>query len=728
MGNSASVHDRCRTGDVAGLKELLHASVETADVEKVDEYGRTALLVAAGCDPVVKAPSPTPQQQHQLDGISERSESEAFPSIGSDTDPATGHSLSIAAQKKQVVVDMINLLVEKQANLDHRDEKGWTALHYACQAQNDAAVECLLKHGAVPSRDSLGLLPQDLLLHSGYPDSIKVAEDTAGILHRVTGPSEYKLKLLSLRSSGIAEIRLGGHIEKGSIVTVDLDVPANHSPKDYIQLLIYNESGDTCVELGPVQGVPSGATGQVSFKCDYGSVLPCIYRFVYVKCDINTISRVVVASGCTASVQASIGEVFQYELYLYDRVVEVESVSEYEFFDQPTIALKRIGIVQGTPDDIDWVDILPENHIVAVNDVVIAGMSFENSIRQLQVNNGHKCTKLLMQNSVALGDFIHEKILGLNVIGKYASLSPVDVPVAPASAPPSPRQSEDAASVSHDALPLPDNTFHPIATGSTSSEDFHDALSPSSVQPPASPLRGVSATTELLPTTKQLALPSSRELGRANFKLSSRFMTARRRSGGSVDPYLDLVRQLDKAKVSKQKQTEAMHDHRTIHTLGEDMSWLKKRKHKSYMRVKHKATHLKQVHKLLHEVDLNGDGTLSFDEFVDLLSQSDAKNVVHPLEKLVQMAQHGDLGVTLSDAALSLQTLIPSYQRKLMLESLMAYGDTTHSPRTRRELEVREANEAMLRRADIALHALDTSSAITKPARLPPMTVTTRVC
>ncbi|KAF0711328.1 hypothetical protein AaE_012235 [Aphanomyces astaci] len=198
------------------------------------------------------------------------------------------------------------------------------------------------------------------------------------------------------------------------------------------------------------------------------------------------------------------------------------------------------------------------------------------------------------------------------------------------------------------------------------------------------------------------------------------------------------------------------------------MSWLKKRKHKSYMRVKHKATHLKhlrhwfdsydqdksgsisvselawpmlvlgyantldEVHKLLHEVDLNGDGTLSFDEFVDLLSQSDAKNVVHPLEKLVQMAQHGDLGVTLSvlvyiDAALSLQTLIPSYQRKLMLESLMAYGDTTHSPRTRRELEVREANEAMLRRADIALHALDTSSAITKPARLPPMTVTTRL-
>ncbi|ETV99823.1 hypothetical protein H310_07863 [Aphanomyces invadans] len=501
MGNSASVHDRCREGDVTGLKELLQASSETADVEKVDEYGRTALLVAAGSDPVVKAPSPTPQQQQ--DGMSERSESEAFPSIGSDTDPSTGHSLSIAAQKKQLVVEMINLLVEKQANLDHRDEKGWTALHYACQAQNDAAVECLLKHGALPTRDSLGLLPQDLLLHSGYPDSIKVAEDVAGILHRVTEPNEYKLKLLSLRSSGIAEIRLGSHIEKGSIVTVEIDVPENHLPKDYIQLLIYNEAGDTNLELGPVQPVPAGATSQVSFKCDYGAV-PCIYRFVYVKCDINTISRVVVASGCTASVQASIGEVFQYELYLYDRVVEVESVSEYEFFDQPTIALKRIGIVQGTPDDIDWVDILPENHIVAVNDVVIAGMSFENSIRQLQVNNGHKCTKLLMQNSVALGDFIHEKILGLGVIGKYASLSPVDV--SPESNPPSPLQSKDVASASNvqDTISSPEEDAFCATAGSTSSDDFHDALSPSAVQPPGSPLRGVSATTELLPTTKQL--------------------------------------------------------------------------------------------------------------------------------------------------------------------------------------------------------------------------------
>ncbi|OQS00864.1 hypothetical protein ACHHYP_02246 [Achlya hypogyna] len=476
MGNNASLHEACRTGDVAGLEALL-ASAETANVEKVDEYGRTALLVAAGSDPDVKVPSPTPQD--------------------SEMDSIKAAATSLMQEKKKIAVEMIRMLVEKEANLDHRDEKGWTALHHACQAQNDMAIVYLLQLGAMPTRDSLGLLPQDFLLHNGYPDSIQHAEDLHEVLSRVTEPTIYKMSLLSLRSSGIAEIRLGAHLEKGSVVTVEFDIPENHSPKDYVQLLVYNEEGDTNLEVGPTQLVPAGTHGQVAFKCDYGSP-PCIYRFVYVKCDINAISRVVVASGCTASVQTSVGEVFQYELYLYDRVVEVESVTEYEFFDQPTIALKRIGLVQGSPDDIDWIDVLPENHIVAVNDVVIAGMSFEAAIRQLQMNNGTKCTKLLMQNSVAIGDFIHEKILGVGVIGKYASLQPVDVPDEQS---PLPAVVDRTPELS---LPL----IKPSSDSIASDGDFYDALSPTSagLQPPASPLNGVS-TTPTVPNTMQLVPP-----------------------------------------------------------------------------------------------------------------------------------------------------------------------------------------------------------------------------
>lgn len=113
--------------------------------------------------------------------------------------------------------------------------------------------------------------------------------------------------------------------------------------------------------------------------------------------DINTMSRQVVASGCNAIVQASVGEIFQYELFLYERVVEVESIPEFEFIDQPLIVLKRIGIVNGD-EQIDWVTIRPDNHIVAVNDIRIDAMEFADAVRVLQENNGKHCTKLLMQN------------------------------------------------------------------------------------------------------------------------------------------------------------------------------------------------------------------------------------------------------------------------------------------------------------------------------------------
>jgi len=47
-------------------------------------------------------------------------------------------------------------------------------------------------------------------------------------------------------------------------------------------------------------------------------------------------------------------------------------------------------------------------------------------VRVLQENNGRQCTKLLMQNYSACGDFIPEKIVGVGVVGKYAYLHPVD--------------------------------------------------------------------------------------------------------------------------------------------------------------------------------------------------------------------------------------------------------------------------------------------------------------
>lgn len=115
--------------------------------------------------------------------------------------------------------------------------------------------------------------------------------------------------------------------------------------------MLISEEDSAEIETGSFHYVPAGGHGQLMISTkDIPSA--SIVRFVYVKSDINTLSReVMMTNGCNAVVQASVGEIFQYELFLYERVVEVTSISEFEFIDQLLIVLKRIGIIVG--EDID---------------------------------------------------------------------------------------------------------------------------------------------------------------------------------------------------------------------------------------------------------------------------------------------------------------------------------------------------------------------------------------
>uniref|UniRef100_M4B4P1 Uncharacterized protein n=1 Tax=Hyaloperonospora arabidopsidis (strain Emoy2) TaxID=559515 RepID=M4B4P1_HYAAE len=468
MGNRVTLHRACECGDLAEVRRLLK-TVKIEDLEATDDSGRTPLLLAVGrfiplrsheellLDEDLDDPDgfinndregadwsnqgqEKRQEQPQPDGVHDTREGYKIQLVGSSNE-----------------AEILHLLLQRGVDVDHKDENGRTALHHACFAQNAVAIKMLIHAGARPMRESFGLLPQDLLQRGHMSEWAAQAQELKELLDQITDKSFYTMKLLAFRPSGIVQLDMGGQVEKGSFVTctkycycllllfraewllhcseegtngdyiicldaVEYDVPETHSAKDYIQVLI-SEAASADIQMGSYHYVPLGGRGQLTISTKDIPAASTV-RFVYVKSDINTMSREVVASGCNAVVQASVGEIFQYELFLYDRVVEVESISEFEFIDQPLIVLKRIGIVVG--EDIDWVGIRPDNHIVAVNDIRIDAMEFVDAVRILQDNNGRQCTKLLMQNYSACGDFIPEKILGVGVVGKYAYLRPVD--------------------------------------------------------------------------------------------------------------------------------------------------------------------------------------------------------------------------------------------------------------------------------------------------------------
>ncbi|KAG6594231.1 Ankyrin repeat-containing domain [Phytophthora cinnamomi] len=447
MGNTVTLHSACEYGDLAEVHRLLKTAT-AEQLEATDDSGRTPLLLAVASLKHLR-------EHHELDDFDDlhdfgESDDEAPALTGEaqeeghteqQQDPAASGAAETRSSSNSEAEESVNevkddadlelmpkeaeilhLLLQRRVNVDHKDENGWTALHHACFVQNAVAIKMLIHAGSRPMRESYGLLPQDLLQRGHMSEWVTQAQELKESLDQITEKSAYAMKLLAFRPSGIVQLDMGGQVEKGSFVTLEYDVPETHSVKDYIQVLM-SEEDSAEIETGSYHYVPAGAHGQLTISTK--DIPPtCTVRFVYVKCDINTMSRQVVASGCNAVVQASVGEIFQYELFLYERVVEVESIPEFEFIDQPLIVLKRIGIVVG--EDIDWVTIRPDNHIVAVNDIRIDAMDFAEAVRVLQENNGRQCTKLLMQNYSACGDFIPEKILGLGVVGKYAYLHPVD--------------------------------------------------------------------------------------------------------------------------------------------------------------------------------------------------------------------------------------------------------------------------------------------------------------
>ncbi|CAH0482592.1 unnamed protein product [Peronospora belbahrii] len=441
MGNRVTLHSACKNGDLVEFQRLLKTAT-SEDLEAMDNCGRTPLLLAVAGLKHLHKHQELDANPNDLHGVLCRDEKNTIISLTAEgheqdqesnleanggTDSSYSETVDEMRDNANMgllpkELEILRLLLQRRVNVDHKDENDWTALHHGCFVQNAVAIKMLIHAGAQPMRDSYGLLPQDLLQRGHMPDWVAQAQELKESLDQMTANSVYAMKLLAFRPSGIVQLDMGGQVEKGSFVTLEYDVPETHSVKDYVQVLI-SEEDSAEINTGPFHFVPAGGHGQITISTkDIPS--SSTVRFVYVKSDINSMCREVVASGCNAVVQASVGEIFQYELFVYDRVVEVESVLEFEFVDQPLIVLKRIGIVMGK--DIDWVTIRSDNHIVAVNDIRIDTMDFAKAVRVLQENNGRQCTKLLMQNFSVCGDFIPEKILGIGVIGKYAYLHPLD--------------------------------------------------------------------------------------------------------------------------------------------------------------------------------------------------------------------------------------------------------------------------------------------------------------
>lgn len=176
MGNAVTLHSACAYGDLGALRNLLKTATQ-AELEAKDDAGRTPLLVAVAN---LKHKGHLHDDDDDDDedeyggaldmligsddneSASGEEDEEAEAAVANEHEPEEVEELHEDAMIEPLAkeVEILHLLLQKHVNLDHQDENGWTALHYACSVQNPVAIRMLIHAGAHPTRESFGLLPQ----------------------------------------------------------------------------------------------------------------------------------------------------------------------------------------------------------------------------------------------------------------------------------------------------------------------------------------------------------------------------------------------------------------------------------------------------------------------------------------------------------------------------------------------------------------------------------------
>lgn len=159
MGNRATLLSACAARDIHSVIRILDLNdSECGEIESQDEFGRTPLLVTAAL------PLEGDQEESQEEVLCEISDQEVSDSGGEEE---TTEILNRQSDRQKIPhtyasrkTHILHLFLQRLANINHQDENGRTALHFACHTSDAVAVRMLIHEGAKTIRDHFGLLPQ----------------------------------------------------------------------------------------------------------------------------------------------------------------------------------------------------------------------------------------------------------------------------------------------------------------------------------------------------------------------------------------------------------------------------------------------------------------------------------------------------------------------------------------------------------------------------------------
>ncbi|KAI9995509.1 hypothetical protein PInf_012574 [Phytophthora infestans] len=175
---------------------------------------------------------------------------------------------------------IVIILLDAGCDMNHKDQLGWSCLHYACASGADDVAAELIRRGASVEFNPYGYGPEDFNIPK-VARAKSLLQHTEQLQHEQNVCSAWMYFRRQAEKSGYS-VKCKSNCDLGKPLKITFQAPAGHSPLDRIRVVDMNSDVALWLQVSKTFNIPPGDVGTITLDVETLD-RPSLYRIVYEK-------------------------------------------------------------------------------------------------------------------------------------------------------------------------------------------------------------------------------------------------------------------------------------------------------------------------------------------------------------------------------------------------------------------------------------------------------------
>ncbi|KAG7392516.1 hypothetical protein PHYPSEUDO_000204 [Phytophthora pseudosyringae] len=175
---------------------------------------------------------------------------------------------------------IVIILLDAGCDMNHKDQLGWSCLHYACASGADDVAAELIRRGARVEFNPYGYGPEDFNIPK-VARAKSLLQHTEQLQHEQNVCASWTYFRRQAEKSGYS-VKCKSNCDLGKPLKITFQAPAGHSPLDRVRVVDMNSDVALWLQVSKTFSIPPGDVGTITLDVETLD-RPSLYRIVYEK-------------------------------------------------------------------------------------------------------------------------------------------------------------------------------------------------------------------------------------------------------------------------------------------------------------------------------------------------------------------------------------------------------------------------------------------------------------